>query len=65
MWSEKWPNKLKRWMTYMIKIYFEYVNDNGEWEKTSLPCESMAHARLMEKTINKTDRKRNPQIIIK
>ena len=47
----------------MIKIEFEFVNDNGEWEKISLICNSMLDAQLKEKTINSSDRKRNPKIL--
>ena len=46
----------------MIKLNFEYVNNSGEWEKTSVPCESQRDAELKTKTINRSDRKRNPVI---
>ena len=49
----------------MIKVMFEYVNDNGEWIKGENRCSSLIEANLKVNTINNNDRFRNPIIINK
>jgi len=46
----------------MIRLNYEYVNDNGEWEKCGTNCEDMHEANLKIKVILKNERFRNPKI---
>lgn len=46
----------------MIRLNYEFVNDNGEWEKCGSNCEDMHEANLKIKAILRSDRFRNPNI---